>query len=224
MPDFSTRGIRRIYDSLIKTNSNLLVNCRHLVIDLRHNLGGTINSIIPLLGFFCDTPVITVGGYQRVSKDLIDDAFGDREFYNKRNDTNKVRSLDSLIAEYKKSENKSIYIKPDTLRFKKIESKIKHVSVLMNYASRSAAELVVLYLMQQKLVKTFGEETGGAVDYLDMLSYNLPVSKYVLWVATVKRELIKNQPAFDKTGISPDFRISPSSKDWLFDIKKYYGY
>lgn len=222
MHDFSSRGIAKIYDSLITLHKNILANCKTLIIDIRNNAGGTINSFFPLLPFFGDQPIVTVGAYKLCSQDLIDDALADKKFYASKNDTAKINELNSAIKKMEDNKGHFIYLQPDTIKFKKETSKIKNVALLINHGCRSAAELMVLYLKQQTIVKTFGENTGGAVDYLDLLTYRLPQTNFIFWVGTTKREITTQQPKFDNTGIKPDVQINENTEDWIQVIKNYY--
>jgi len=222
MHDFSSRGIAKVYDSLIIANRDIIANCKNLIIDIRNNAGGTISSFFPLLPFFADKPMVTVGAYKLCSQDLIDDALADKKFYESKNDSNKINDLVKSIKRMEEHKNQFIYLKPDTIVFKKTPSKIKHVALVVNHTCRSAAELMVLYLKQQGAVKTFGENTGGAVDYLDLLTYRLPVSNLILWTGTTKREITAAQPGYDKHGIQPDVAIKENTADWIEIIKHYY--
>ncbi|MGG9963918.1 S41 family peptidase [Ferruginibacter sp. SUN106] len=222
MHDFSSRGVARIYDSLITANKDILANCKNLIIDIRNNAGGTINNFFSLLPFFGDTPIVTVGAFKLCSQDLIEDALADKKFYASRNDTSKINDLNSAVKRMEANKGHFIYLKPDTIIFKKETSKIKNVALVINHGCRSAAELMVLYLKQQAIVKTFGESTGGAVDYLDLLTYRLPVTNYIFWVGTTKREITTQQPKFDNNGIKPDVQINENTEDWIQVIKNYY--
>ena len=103
-----------------------------------------------------------------------------------------------------------------------LPNNIKNIAVLTNHAALSASEMLVLYFKQSSKVTTFGEATGGAIDYLNNQSYYLPKSNYGLWVALLKMEINNENPSYDKTGIKPDVEISDNEPDWIDFIKKYY--
>jgi len=222
MNNFSSKGIAGFYDSLIKANSVSIASCKNLIIDIRNNGGGSIRGFFSLLPFFCTTPLFNVGSYQLCSNDLIEDARQSRKLYSERNDTTLVAEYDKFIARMMEHKNTFIYTPPDTLPCNPVSSRIKNVALLINHGCRSAAELMVLMLKQNNKVKTFGENTAGAVDYLDMIVYELPVSKFTFWVGTSKRKITRSAPKFDNSGIQPDITISENVTDWVAFVKKFY--
>jgi hypothetical protein len=222
MHDFSSKGITKKYDSLIKANDKIIAGCKNLIIDIRYNAGGAIRNFIPLLPYICTQPIVRVGYYKLYSEDLINDVIEDRKFYAQQNDTGKVKIYDIAINKMRANKNQLIYNVADTLPCIPVNSRIKNVGLIANYGSRSAAELMILHLRQIKKVTTFGESTAGAVDYLDILRYNLPVSNFILWVATTKREITIKEPKYDETGIKPDIKIGNKTIDWVNFVKKYY--
>ena len=169
MHDFSSQGITKKYDSLISANGKIIAACKNLIIDIRYNAGGTIRNFIPLLPYICNQPIARVGYYSLYSEDLINDAITDRKIYIQQNDTIKVKIYDTAISIMQANKNKLVYNVADTLACKPVTSKIKNVALVFNYGSRSAAELMILHLNQINKVTTFGEQTAGAVDYLDIL-------------------------------------------------------
>jgi C-terminal processing protease CtpA/Prc len=121
-----------------------------------------------------------------------------------------------------KNKNNFLFKEADTVFCQPNPNNIKSVAIIINHGCRSAAELMLLYFKQSSKVKTFGEPTAGAVDYLDMLTYKLPKTKYTLWVGTVKRELTKADGKYDNIGIKPDVEISDDVDDWVEFVRKYY--
>lgn len=143
-------------------------------------------------------------------------------YYVKQKDSSNIAAyqncLDSLLA----NQSSLRFQKGDTLECDLNVTNIKNVAVLYSATSRSAAELMIMYLKQSDKVTTFGERSGGVVDNLEMLSNRLPSSKYNLWAAVSKRVPTKENPLYDKTGIKPDIEISDDEPDWIEFVKKYY--
>jgi hypothetical protein len=222
MHDFSSRGVTQKYDSLIKANDKIIAACKNLIIDIRYNAGGSIRNFVSLLPYVCSKPIVRVPYYQLYSNDLIADAEADRKIYLEQNDTAKVKLYNAAIEKMLANKNKLVYNVADTLPCKPVNSNIKNVGLLFNYGSRSAAELMILHFKQIASVTTFGEPSAGAIDYLDILRYKLPETKYTLWVAATKRAPTKEEPLYDKTGISPDVIIGDKTIDWVKFVKKYY--
>jgi Peptidase family S41 len=221
MKDFSIAG-RKVYDSVVTANTKIIEKATTLIIDARNNAGGGYGRMLPILPYICTKAITTCNAYVLCSQDLIDDAKTDLD--------NSIKKNDSSNIEFYKKYVDSIVAYKDTLRLIKGNifdcnvkaSNIKNVAVLYNATSRSAAELMIMYLKQSDKVKTFGERSGGVVDNLDLLSYKLPSLKYSLWVATTKRITTKENPLYDNIGIKPDVEISDDEPDWIDFVKKYY--
>lgn len=221
MPDFGTYN-KRIYDSLIRANTTLLSRARTLILDIRNNAGGSIGCFLPLLPYICTAPVQTTAAWQLCSNDLIEEARADLKKYRDRKDTANTSIYEAYVADMEKHRDSFRLIESRQLACEARPDQLQNVAIIMDHGTRSAAELMVLYFKQSARVKLFGENTRGAVDYLDLLSYKLPVSGYQLWVGTSKRAPSAAQPAYDATGIPPDVGIPDSEPDWIAFVRNYY--
>jgi hypothetical protein len=81
---------------------------------------------------------------------------------------------------------------------------------------------MVLYLRQSRKVTIFGENTGGAIDYLDQISFWLSHDHFEFWLASEKRKITADQPLYDDAGIPPDVRIGDEVEDWVEYVRGYY--
>lgn len=221
MPDFSP-NLSDFYDSLIVSNFDKLSTCKNLVIDIRGNQGGVIDCFYKLLPFICTNKIFTPSGYTLVSEDIISDVISTIDLAKKDNDTSTFTLYNDYFDKIKNQKGKLFFSEGDSINCKVKVNKIVNVGLIVDYGCRSAAELMILYLKQSKKVKTFGENTAGAIDYLSLYDYYLPNSKYYLWVGTIKRHITKSQPLFDKDGIPPDIKINNQRSDWVDFVKKYY--
>lgn len=221
MPDFSGDLID-VYDSIIKVNEKIIRNSKNLIIDIRNNQGGYTNCYDSLIPFICTHSILRSPSYTLCSQDLIDDAKNDKQESALKKDTALVVFYDKYINKLLASKDTFIYEPSDTMPCASKNNMVKNVGIITNYGCRSAAELMILDLRQSSKVKVFGEHTAGAVDYLNILSFKLPITNFTLWVGTSKRKLTENQPAYDKTGIKPDIEISGDVSDWVDFVKKYY--
>ncbi len=220
MPDFSGDFVK-VYDSIFESNSLMINKSKNLILDIRNNLGGTTKSFKGIIPFVCTKNTITVGTYKLCSQELIANAQKNLDSYKKQNDSVKIFSSIEYLNKLVASKDKFMYSPPDTFNCTS-KNYIKNVAIIMNNCTRSAAELMVLYLSQSNKVKLFGQPSGGAVDYLDILTFKLPVSNFYLWVASAKRHISKGQPSYDNIGIKPDIFIDDSVMDWVSFVKKYY--
>jgi hypothetical protein len=221
MPDFEDKSIK-VYDSLINANFSIISTAKTLIIDLRNNAGGYIDCFLPLLPLIAKKPLVGCSSVTLCSNDVIDNAKEMLDFYVKKNDSIKASYQNKYLQNILAFKGRFNLIKIDSFKFEPKESKIKNVALITNYATRSAAELMVLYFRDGVNAQIFGENTAGAVDYLNIFDYKLPVSKHNLWLGTVKRVFTKKQPSYDKNGISPNIFINPEIEDWHKFVKEYY--
>ena len=219
MPDFSSANIN-IIDSLVRKNSKVLENTKNLILDIRENAGGTIRNYFPLIPYVYTNTIMSESGFTLCSEDLILDKKEILQRYLKKNDTNRVKNIEAQLENLIKHKGEFIFDKADTLaKDYVVKTNPKNIAILTNRNSLSAAELMVLHFNQSSKTKIFGEPTGGAIDYLNTLSIDLPSGKYFLTIASVKRKGIKK---YDLFGIPPDVIISYNEKDWIGFVKKYY--
>ncbi len=224
MPSFSRSNIK-LYDSIIDTNKSIIGKTKNLIIDIRNNGGGVINNFLPLFPFICTNNIITPSTYRKASDDVINDTKKSLTKFIKSGDTTRSQIYKDYLTRLEGNKGGLIYNPSDTIATCSIDSfpNLINVAIITNNACLSAAELLLLYFKQSKKVKTFGEITGGAVDFLDTNRYPTPTLKYNLFVPTTKREITPKFPSYDKTGISPDVEISDDIEDWVQFVKKYYG-
>jgi C-terminal processing protease CtpA/Prc len=130
--------------------------------------------MFPILPYICTKTIITCGSYKLYSQDLIDYSKEDQENYIKNNDTAKMLSNAKKIEEMILHKDSLHYSIGDTLVCNSKPSNIKNVAILYNGCTRSAAELLIIYLKQSSKTTTFGERSGGVVDNLDMIAKRLP--------------------------------------------------
>jgi hypothetical protein len=222
MPDFGAYMVA-VYDSLIKANAALLSRSRTWIIDVRDNPGGTIRCFLPLFPYVCTEPMRDADSYQLCSEALIEDTRSRWQRYKKMGDTARSARALRLIDTLERS--KGSFRLEDGWIFPcdPLPNQVRHVALLVNHGSRSAAELLMLYLRQSKKARIFGENSGGAIDYLDEIAYWLPHTHFQFWIATVKRKITSDQPLYDKNGMPPDIRIGEDVTDWPAWVRAYYG-
>jgi hypothetical protein len=222
MPNFLTPNIP-IYDSIIKANAKLIVQAKTLIIDIRNNAGGYVNSYQPLFPYIYTNPIIHTGGYTLISNHFMKQYDDKIKRFQERGDTANANNYINWRDTFVNKKGQFDYNEPDTLAQNlPILPNPKNVAVIINNNCLSAAELMLLNFRQSNKVKFFGEPTGGAVDYLNVMNFRLPNSKYGLSIASVKRLLKPHEPSYDASGIKPDVQISDDVTDWVAFVKKYY--
>ncbi|PSK90862.1 S41 family peptidase [Taibaiella chishuiensis] len=223
MSDFQKPSIELV-DSIIKKDFEIIKSTKNLILDIRDNSGGTVRTYRPLYQFVYTNPIVAIGAYTKYSKDYSEQM---KESLERLRNSPKI---DSTILKYREDQlrkskgniGKFVHEPGDTLVMDSVMAYPKNIAIIMNYAVESAGEMMVLDFKQSKKVKTFGEPTMGAVDYLNTYNTMLPSGKYTLILATTKREIPSGQSHLDKTGIQPDVPLQDSVPDWVEFVKNYY--
>jgi hypothetical protein len=212
-------------DSFVRANLNLLNNIRTLIVDIRGNLGGTVRTYDPLLPYVYTQPIVHIGGYRLCSQMLFQEEEKDLIDFKKQSslDTARIARKGKYVSEIKNNIGKTILDEGSTYTLDSVKINPRNVAIIANYACLSAAEMMILDFKQSSKVTLFGETTYGGLDYLDNFGIELPSKKYTLNIASVKRQIKRNQPLFDNIGIKPDVFISDNNKDWVKFVQKYYS-
>lgn len=222
MSNFGAYNVKR-YDSMIKANEKIISQANTLILDTRNNMGGSARNYFPLLPYIYTTSIVHCGGYELCSEELINYYENNLKQAISVNDSTRIARLTKKLSSAKQNKGKFLYILPDTIaKSLPVLERPKNVAIIVNNNCLSAAELMLLDFKQSAKTTIFGERTGGAVDYLDGIEFDLPISKYNLFIATTKRALTSKEPSFDATGIKPDVEIDDSVTDWVTFVKKYY--
>lgn len=213
-----------IVDSIVKRDYKKICSAKKLIIDLRNNLGGTTRTYGPLMPFIYTGPIAKMSADVYCTEDGISSELQQIDAYRKSGnaDTAFLKEWLELIAEKKTKIGTFIAGNEDTLSYDTVMAMPQQVSILINYACQSAAEMMLLECRQSKKVTLFGEHTMGAIDQLSYFPIELPSKKYKLLMATGKRKIPPGGAAIDGTGIYPDVPVSDQVADWIDFVKTYY--
>jgi C-terminal processing protease CtpA/Prc len=208
-------SVKNKIDSLLAKNRTEIGSRKNLIIDIRNNGGGGFDAFQSVLPYVLDTNLTETPYYGSVwvSKDNYD-------YY------------DSTKYEYAETKQDSInereyveYLKEYVSRFTPIENKMDtlelaknaplNIAIVFNRNTASTAEGFILQASQSKKVKTFGENSAGAVSYGDWMPVQL--TDLHIWVAiTTKKMIFKNNKDFESIGISPDIDLMYANEnEWL---------
>jgi hypothetical protein len=214
IPSFDLSFKNKI-DSLTAKNQTEINSRKNLIIDIRNNGGGGFDAFQSILPYVMDTNLIETPYYGSVwvSKDNYD-------FYNNTKFEYTETQLDS-INELKYVEFLSQYfgrftpIKKniDTLELEK--NSPLNIAIIFNRNTASTAEGFILQASQSKKVKTFGENSKGAVSYGDWMPVQL-TDLNIQVAITTKKMIFKNNEDFESIGISPNVDLKYTNEnDWL---------
>lgn len=214
IPSFDLSFNNKI-DSLIAMNRIEILSKKNLIIDVRNNGGGGFEAFHSILPYVLDTNLTEIPYYGSVwvSKDNYD--YYDRTKYEY------TETKQDSINELKYGE----YLKGNLGRFTPIENTFDtiilekksplYIAIIFNRNTTSTAEGFILQASNSKKVKTFGENSAGAVSYGDWMPMDLP--ELNIWVAiTTKKMIFKNNEDFESIGISPDIDLKYANEnEWL---------
>lgn len=213
-----------IADSLIRVNPAITISTHNLIVDIRNNTGGTVSAFDALLPLLYTDSLLIINGSLYITEDEIkkNKAFV-ADYIEKGNiDSVYLKSWQMFIKMEEDSIGKFYSVPQDTLVYDTVLHYPLHVSFIVNFACQSASEMILLYALQSKKATIFGEHTAGALDYLNASSTHTPSGKYLMFMATSRRNPPVGGRKLDGIGIRPQVRISDREKDWVDFVKRYY--
>ena len=219
LPSFDLSQIHKI-DSITAVNKHIIDSKSNLIIDVRNNGGGGFDAFKSILPFILDSEIVEQPYYGSVwvSKDNLE--YYDRTKYEYA-ETEKD-SIDELqyvqfLEEYEGAFT-PIEMETDSISLSK--GLLTKIGILFNRYTASSAEGFILTSSYSNKVKTFGENTMGAVSYGDWMP--IEISELNIWVAiTTKKMIFKQNEDLESIGISPNVDLSTfNEEDWINIVLK----
>lgn len=209
IPSFSYSE-KRLIDSTIEVNKDIITSTENLIIDLRDNGGGSDESFQSILPLIYTNPLRTVGlellstplNNQRMS-DLINNR--DLSDEDKKWAEDALKKLNKHLGGFVNLDSTNIVIE----RFDTIYPYPENVGIIINGRNGSTTEQFLLAAKQSKKVKLFGTTTMGVLDISNMYTVNSPCNDMKLAYALSKSLRIPEM-AIDDKGIQPDYYIDKS--------------
>lgn len=221
IPENSPENIGLV-DSLVLAHKKDLEKARYLIIDIRNNPGGTIRTYSKLLPYIYTNEIIRPDGHTYVSRDLIDYEIRNLNSIDSVNNRADFQDQKKLVDSLRSVEGQRVFYKGKNKKFDTVIPNPLKVGLLVNYASMSAAEAMVLDLRQSKKVVIFGENTAGAIDNLNTFFMRTPSGKYSIWMPTFRGIPTSLHRRFAGIGIQPDVRILSDERDWIQYVITYF--
>jgi C-terminal processing protease CtpA/Prc len=95
-----------------------------------------------------------------------------------------------------------------------------NIAIIFNKYTASSAEGFILQASTSKKVKTYGENSKGAVMYGDWMPLHLPELNISVAITT-KKMIFKNNEDYESIGILPDIDLTiRNENEWLEIILK----
>lgn len=208
---------KKSVDSILEENKKLLENSKHLIIDLRNNSGGQNGTFENILPYLYTNPIYTEGDAVLATADNIRDGY-DVDMTGYPEKTKKFMAEE--VKKFKAHVGELYSYPADTLKFDHILKNPQRISILIDKSSASATEIFLLKAEQSKKVVLFGENSAGAIDYLDVIIGKMPCEHYSVKYPAVRSNRVYTRP-LDNIGIKPNVLIPDSEKDWIEFVRNY---
>lgn len=207
---------------LLKKHAPELDKATDWIIDLRDNNEGDYLVGMQLMKYIYTGPVVKSRSEMRMTPGNLAawQTTYIKPVYIKADQTAR-RSFDSLFAVMKLKDGSffnSSSSATDTIRMAKPAGNTKRIAILINKNTKGAAEHFTLLCRQSKKVKVFGQVSGGAADYTNVVAYSTGCSTARLSLPVDRMLWLNNGFSVDKAGIHPD-RLFVAD-DWVGAVLK----
>ena len=211
LPSFNIK-YKRVIDSLLETNDNLIRSSKNLIVDIRNNGGGSDESFGKLIPFIYTNPIIRVNSDVWSTEDNIkkyESIFSDTHYSNETRQAMKV-----FVQKLKKNIGQFVSQGvDDTLHLSISESFPEKIIIVINSKVASSAEGFLLKAIQSKKVIVAGEHSKGELDYANVYYMDSPSNMLVLGCPTRRTRRLPKFP-IDNVGVQPDVFIN-TNKNWI---------
>lgn len=205
---------KKIIDSIITANHDLIISKENLIIDLRNNGGGSDASFQKIIPYIYTNSIRSVG-VEYLSTTLnnkrMEDFIADPNWSSEEKEWAK-KGLDKLnanIGKFINIENQIV----DEIKLDVFYANPKNVGIIINENNGSTAEEFLLMAKQSKKVKLFGTTTQGVLDISNMYFVDFPCKTLKLGYSLTKSFRIPDMQ-IDGKGIQPDFYIDKTIPDY----------
>lgn len=214
---------KAVLDSLVRANKALLDRLPNWIVDFRDNGGGSTDVFQSLLPYLYTKPFMEYGvnhwlspANTKVLKDFLD---ANQQMM----DAASARSVRQLVQQGEKHPDTWHIGRGSTARFKKHDLP-QRVAILANRYTASSGEsfLEIARGMSDKTV-IFGENTGGFMDYGDVMPHDLGCDGLGAAIPTSRMNRLDHGLSYDKEGIAPDVRIAPKEQDAVRVVQRYWA-
>lgn len=221
IPSFS-HSEKKLIDSIIDANRNIILSTENLIIDLRYNGGGSDESFEKLLPIIYTNPIRSVGvellstplNNQRMIDFMNDPDFTEED---KKWAKDALEKLNKHIGEFVSVDSTTVTIET----YDTIYPYPKNVGIIINEGNGSTTEQFLLAAKQSQKVKLFGTTTVGVLDISNMYFINSPCNDFKL-AYSLSRSMRIPDFTIDDKGIQPDYYIDKtiSKYDWIDFVNK----
>lgn len=201
-------------DSLVLTNHEQIVNSSLLIIDVLDNEGGGDDGYSSLVPYFYTNPIKVEGIDLKSSKGNV----GELERYLSFTDLfdeEALKSLQDWVDKAKGNEGRFVNLEPEQTYTVDTTYNVPQVAIVITEA-KSAAEGLILDAIQSEKVTTFGQNSGGVRDFLNVRHQPLESCEITVGLPMTKSTRVPEN-AIDGVGIKPDVYLESKDSEILIN-------
>ena len=208
---------------LIEKHADQLKKTAHWVIDLRNNRGGDKKVGSQLMKYLYTQPYVSYNSEMRMTPLNFDLWYRSqiKPGYSQL-DPDSKKAIDAQMevmkASYGKNYNASGKL-ADTLALEEVLPYPQKVALLINRNTAGSAELFTLLARQSKKVTVMGENSGGSLDYSNVMSMNTVCPSITLKMPINRQLWLEDFFSVDKAGIKPELVLKGS--DWIGEAQNW---
>jgi len=207
---------RKLIDSVVNANDNVIKSTDNLIIDIRGNGGGSDVSYSPLEKYFFTNPYTSITAEIYCTNDNIQKfrelatnpnyATQEQEKFRER-----VNGMEQHLNQYWSSS--PVYDNSDTLP---VLSKPKKIAVIIDSLCGSTTEQFLLdIVLNSKKATIYGVHSAGVLDYSNNYSFTIPNTNILVQYPTSRSRRIDLGKGIDNKGIQPQVEIDRNVTDWI---------
>lgn len=205
LPTFDGREAERI-DSLVAAHWERLTSAPHLIIDVRGNGGGATRSFHGLLPLLYTRPIISTGLALYATEDNLAALAG--VLADGSIPADQRARVDSMLAQARVRIGEFVAERPDTFRFGSVLAYPQRVAVVTDRFCASSCEAFVKAAQQSDKVTVYGSNTGGLLDYGNVIPVPTSCPSLLLYNPTSRSNHL-SETSYDLVGIPPDVSLPP---------------
>ncbi len=223
LASFGYDRVERI-ERLLDESQGMLRTCENLIVDLRDNPGGTDQAYRRLLPYLCTGPVRTMGGEYLATPTLVNGLRDyldqlpaeERHAEDRRRILRMIEVFSARMGEFVELDSQAVHV----TEIATAEAAPRHVVVLVNGRTGSAAESLVYKARQSWKVKILGTPSGGVLDYGSARWTGIGCDRYRLSIPTYRSLRLPDYP-LDNIGLQPDVYLDRTVDDWVAFARDY---
>lgn len=205
---------KKIIDSLLTANHNLITSKDNLIIDVRNNGGGSDAAFQKIIPYLYTNPIRNVGveylSTVQNNKRMLE--FMSNPDWSAEDKEWAKKGFEKLNANIGKFVNLNEQLVTET-KLDVFYKNPKNIAIIINENNASTTEQFLLVAKQSKKVKLFGRTTEGVLDISNMYFVDSPSKNFKLSYSLTKSFRIPDMQ-IDGKGIQPDFYIDRNIPDY----------